>query len=150
MLDFGSGSARPHPKHRYYVIEYVTNQDQDVQISGKIFNSKMKFWTLCCYDQYGIPLLHNYDCETIKPCDRGGGGGGSKHDMTDYTVTLTSCGTKPIASYPGNAIDVSKAPTGIVLVRVIYPDTEEVFINSKPQVKLVKPPDRSHETKKQK
>ena len=153
MLDFDSGSARPHPKHRYYVIEYLANKDQDIQITGKIFNSQVKFWTFCVYDEYGLPLLETYDCETIMPSKRKNEEAQAKgKGATEYTVTLTTCPTQPIASYPGNSVDVRPAPTGIVLIRVIYPENEEVFLNSKPIVKLVSPPPANNENddKKQK
>jgi hypothetical protein len=83
-----------------------------------------------------MPSLHNYSQDTILPS------AGSTADRTHYKVTLSTCRTRGIGEYAGNAMDVSASPTGVGLVRVIYPDDDEVFRRSKPTFKVVPPPDR--------
>jgi hypothetical protein len=76
----------------------------------------------------GLPLPHVLNDETIIPSAE------SDRQHLDYIVTLTASGRA--AEYPGNCIDVSMATNGVGLVRVIYPDTERVFQDSKPTIEV--------------
>ena len=128
ILKYDNRSAKPHPQHKYYVGAYDTHQG-DVVVSGRLFPGKQKMWTLVLYDEYGLPQPHNFTDETIETAQVKDAQGGQA-----YTLVLT----KDVTRHPsGNVVDVSGFPKGVMLVRVIYPDTPAIFEKSKPSVEVV-------------
>lgn len=143
-LEYDKTSARPHPGHKYFVIAFDANEG-DVVVEGLVFPSKQKFWSFVVYSEYGIPGFHCYTDETItyRTTTRGtftstttssntqNGDGGEKA----YRIVLTKNMEKHVPAE--NVIDVSGQPKGVVLVRLIFPESDAIFQQSKPKVELV-------------
>jgi hypothetical protein len=105
----------------------------DVAITGSILPRQQKFWDLCVYSTYGIPHFHTFTDETIAFTKEKGNG----DEGHEYSVVLTM---DPRA-WDGepNVVDVSAHPDGVVLVRLIYPASDETFKRSKPGVAVLPP-----------
>ncbi|KAM3574116.1 hypothetical protein VYU27_003925 [Nannochloropsis oceanica] len=148
LLTYDAESAKAHPEHRYYCCIYDANQG-DIVITGHFFPGQQKMWTFVVYAENGLPHHHNFNDETITSTStdtifpsskngqigRGGGGDGSLTALS-YRVVLTK---DPLRMPQGreNVVDVSKLPRGAVILRLIYPNTKEIFDQSKPDVKVV-------------
>lgn len=108
-------------------------------------------WTLVVYAENGLPHYHNFNDETIHstptnatlPSSNNKSGqkgkkGGEGGDVTavSYRVVLTMDPSR-MPERRENVVDVSSLPRGAVILRLIYPNTKEVFEQSKPSVKVV-------------
>lgn len=132
-IDFDSASARPHPQHKYFAVSFDTRQG-DVVIKGRVLPRQQKYWDLCVYSVYGLPHFHYFTDETVV-YTREGSSGDEGHE---YEVVLTSCDPSAWVGQP-NVVDVSGQPEGVVLVRLIFPASEESFQRSKPTVEVLAP-----------
>lgn len=124
----------------------------DIVITGHFFPGQQKMWTLVVYADDGLPHHHNFTDETIQSTPTNitlssssksgqkGKKGGEGGDVTavSYRVVLT---IDPSRMPEGreNVVDVSSLPHGAVILRLIYPNSQEVFEQSKPSVKVVQP-----------
>ncbi len=130
-IDFDASSARPHPQHKYFLIAFDVRQT-DVAIKGSVLPRRQKYWDLCVYSTYGIPHFHNFTDETITFSREKASG----DEGREYQVVLTM-DPKAWEGEP-NVVDVSKqGGEGVVLVRLIYPENEESFQRSKPEVEVL-------------
>jgi len=111
-------------------------------------------WTLVVYNEDGLPHHHNFNDETInsthtnttlsssiksrKSEQKGkkSSGDGGEVSAVSYRVVLTMDRSR-MPEGRENVVDVSKLPRGAVILRLIYPNTQEVFEQSKPTVKVV-------------
>lgn len=131
-LDFDATSARPHPAHKYFVIAFDARKG-DVVIKGSLFPRQAKWWDLCVYSVYGIPHFQTFSDETIVFATEKSSG----DEGREYQVVLT----RDPGAWEGepNVVDVSGHPEGVVLVRLIFPASEEIFQRSKPEVEVLAP-----------
>lgn len=93
----------------------------------------IQFWDLCIYSAFGLPHVQCFSDETIVLTSEKASG----DEGRGYQVVLT----RHPRAWEGepNVVDVSEAPEGAVLVRLIYPTSDEVFHRSKPEVELLPP-----------
>lgn len=91
-------------------------------------------WTLVLYDEYGIPLPHNYSDDTLLPSSRSGG-------IVEYSIVLTTSedgGRRYYDQGERNVVDVrATAKRGVGIVRVIYPTNEDAFALAKPKLEVL-------------
>lgn len=129
-LEFDSASARPHPQHKYFVLAFDA-RTHDVAIKGSVLPREQKYWDLCIYDAFGLPHFQCFTDETVVFASEKASGDEGRM----YQVILT----RDPRAWEGeaNVVDVSKAPEGAVLVRLIYPESDEVFQRSKPEVEVL-------------
>ena len=159
-IEYGKNSARPHPKHKYWVICYDTLKT-DVEIKGLLPKNVdlLRFWSLCVYGMDGIPLTTYFNqdsivlddeldenlCNQIIQSQENKGKSDRvatllkdyKNDFQSFSVTLRN--DKNFHGEPiyENEINVGKVPKGAVLVRVIYPQIEDFYYVCKPMVNML-------------
>jgi hypothetical protein len=138
------GELKGHPCHNYYTIRYDATRE-DVEVRGWLRGD----FAYTSVHAYGWSSLiseageFRYD-ETLTPdaeaaCGEGGGSrrssrSQSKDGRDRYTVRLT---TMPSRRPGANEIDVSRCPTGVCLVRLIYPTPKEIE-RCTPQVRAIR------------
>ena len=146
------GDLKGHPKHLYYTIPYDARAS-DVEIKG-YRTGKFTYTSVIAYGWHSLPPANGsfrYD-ETLRPDppaaagkaagkatagrrgkgkeeEEEGGGGGDR-----YTVILT---TRPTFAAGVNEIDVSEEPTGLCLIRLIYPESQAEVDRCKPAVRAL-------------
>jgi hypothetical protein len=130
------GDLKGHPRHNYYTIRYDATGNKDVEIHGWR-RGDFTYTSVHAYGWDSLPARpghFRYD-ESLEP-----DGADSQHSNSSsaekgdrYTVRLT---TKPTFRAGVNEIDVSKSPTGLCLIRLIYPSAEEIQ-RCKPEVRAV-------------
>jgi hypothetical protein len=137
-------------------IKYDASK-QDVRIRGVRRSKGFTYTSVIPYSWTSLPLANGqfrFD-ETLVPDNSskeekesgGGGNGGSggdgggdsgsgdgEEEEDRYTVFLT---TSPTFQAGVNEIDVSEEPTGVCLIRLIYPDSQDVVVRCTPQVEAV-------------
>jgi FkbM family methyltransferase len=126
----------------YFVFAFDARQG-DVVVEGLIFPSNQKFWSFVVYSSYGIPGFHCYTDDTITYATTTKGKANISSSKTQsgsdggrvYRITLTKNMQKHVSTE--NVIDVSGQPTGAVVVRFIFPESDAIFQLSKPTVRLV-------------
>ena len=118
------GNLKGHPCHLYYTIPYDATS-RDVKIQGFI-RGKFTYTSVHAYGWHSLPVANGqfrYD-ETLFPDD-------SASAKDRFTVFLT---TRPTFEPGVNEIDVSQEPTGICLVRLIYPEDQCEVLRCTPSV----------------
>lgn len=129
-LDFDVNSPRPHPEHKYFFIGYNTTKN-DVVIKGRIVPGGQKFWDLSIHSIYTIPHFHTFTDETIVSSKEEVGG----DERRSYRIVLTR---NPKAwAKEANVVDVSKQVKGVVVLRLVYPTSDAVFQQSRPEVNVL-------------
>mmetsp|Transcript_9081 Transcript_9081/g.11901 ORF Transcript_9081/g.11901 Transcript_9081/m.11901 type:complete len:453 (+) Transcript_9081:109-1467(+) len=132
------GDLKGHPNHLYYTIHYDATKN-DVKVVGIKNHPGFTYTSVTCYGWSSLPPTNGqfrYD-ETLKADHDVMSPDEKKKSQVDgekYTVYLT---TKP-TYLPGiNEIDVSQEPSGVCLIRLIYPDSTELVNKCTPQVEPV-------------
>ena len=156
------GELKGHPCHLYYTMVYDATKG-DVRIKGTK-KGNLAYSSVTCYDWHSLPppdfkyddtLLTDAEAAEILArtksaaskistaaapasaiCRSGNGSGGEDGENNDgqYTVFLTA---SPTCAPHCNEIDVSASPTGVCLVRLIYPSGPDEIARCTPKVKLV-------------
>jgi hypothetical protein len=119
------GDLKGHPCHLYFTIPYDATQG-DVRIDGYL-RGGFTYTSVHAYGWHSLPPANSqfrYD-ETLSP----------NADAADkYTVFLT---TKPTYVPGSNEINVSEERTGLCLIRLIYPDSQDEVNRCTPRVMAV-------------
>ena len=102
-------------------------------IKGQVLPRQQKYWDLCVYSVYGLPHFHYFTDETVVYTREGSSGDEGHEYEVVLTVDPQGWGGQP------NVVDVSGQPEGVVLVRLIFPKSEESFQGSKPTVEVLPP-----------
>ncbi len=140
-LEKGSEVSQPSAKHQYFMMMHNVAEGTEIRIRGSINPSLQKYWSVIVYDKYGLPLpQYVFDENVHKISSKAGSSGGSEYS---YDVCLTR---SPASSLHGRTgvteIDVSTAPVGYVLFRLVHPaePVENVVRFSFPNVSVEKSP----------
>lgn len=138
------GELKGHPRHLYYTLPFDARQG-DVRIKGFI-RGAFTYTSVIAYgwDSMPVPNFH-YDETLISDATAAKGQSGKEpcpKDMKDdkFTVFLT---TKPTNQGLRNEIDVTGKAEGLVLIRLIYPDTDEEIQRCLPTMQAVPVGDRT-------
>ena len=110
------GAAR----HSYFTAIYDCTRG-DVAVRG-VRAGAFRYTSVTCYEFNALPLPQYYDDATLAPDADGGDA---------YAVVLT---TAPTRAKGRNEIDVSACPVGVVVVRLVYPESPEVLESARPTI----------------
>ncbi|TFJ82284.1 hypothetical protein NSK_006404 [Nannochloropsis salina CCMP1776] len=150
---YDADSPKAHPNHKYFSCPFDARKG-DLLITGRIFPGKQRMWTFVVYDECGLPQYQHFTDETLrtspgaKPHLPGAGrgrkgteepralDGGKELAGLAYRLVLTT-DMRRHSGREENVVDVSRIPQGLVLLRLIYPETREVFERSKPSVTVL-------------
>ena len=127
-LDTGSKASQPSTLHTYWFMKYDVGPGNDVAIRGKINRLNQKYWSVVAYDLYGLPLpQYIYDANVLEI---------KNHDdpaLYEYDIRLTSKASPAAARQKTiTELDVSAAPVGYILFRLVHPVGSHVIEYSAP------------------
>jgi len=125
-------SLKGSSKHAYYSMAYDATET-DVEVKGVLrlpasVDGAFRYTSVTTYAYTSLPLAQYFDGATLTP-DAGNADGSQP-----FTVRLT---TTP--SGRPNEVDVSESPTGVCVVRIVYPTSDEVVAACKPSIKTTPP-----------
>ena len=133
-LESGSKTSQPSVLHRYWVMPFRLDANQDLVITSKINPLNQKYWSIVVYDEYGLCLpQYIYDSNYISNTSNNTGNTGNSTcstSTTAYDVSVTMSGN-PNKSNTHNTsnmvIDLksimnrAKQCNGYVLFRLVHP-----------------------------
>jgi hypothetical protein len=131
------GDLKGHPNHLYYTIHYDASKNKDVKIQGFKNCKGFTYTSVTCYGWSSLPPANGqfrYDETLVSDNNPALSKNKKDEDGEPFTVYIT---TKPTFKVGCNEIDVSQEPSGVCLIRLIYPDSAEVVKRCTPVVKEV-------------
>jgi hypothetical protein len=121
-LDAGSKVSQPSALHVYYMMRFRVPEGSCVRICGQIATEGQKYWSCVIYDSYGLPIpQYVYDGNVkrvYKSVD-------NAKDVYGYDICLTRDGACGVNDDSTTHVDVSAAPFGYILFRLVHPTLEE-------------------------
>lgn len=144
--------SAPSKLHRYYMTRYNVPEGYELVVKFSIQKSGQEYWSWVCYNEFGLPLPNMvFDETAIHDPDSTE----HVHHITLYLAhrghsSIKTNASQLLPAFHGqgrrNEIDVSLAPKGNVLYRLVHPVNDEVVAFAKPTVVgLRKLEDLSHE-----
>lgn len=121
------GSLAGHPNHQYYTIPYDARQT-DIEIRG-FRTGPFRYTSVQCYGWDSLPICPFLFDESLVPDSEN-----SNEKESKYVVRLT---TKPRYHPQQNIINVASAPSGLCLIRLIYPENDQVIQQYAPSVRPI-------------
>lgn len=119
-----------------YLLYTTVPCTKQVIITGKINSKYQKYWSVVVYDEFGIPLSgHVYDDIARKTVLT------DQSDNCEYTydirLTRNAIDLRSNADSNHNWINVTSAPVGYVLFRIVHPNFEDIIKYSAPTAEFV-------------
>eukprot|EP01038_Epipyxis_sp_PR26KG_P013315 gene13315-17838_t len=125
ITEKSSDASQPSSLHTYWIMRYDVTHGEEVIINGHINPSYQKYWSMICYDEYGIPLPQYVNDTNIiinKNNDK----------SYEYSVMLKSVQDKNIIDDSHHILDVGKVTKGYIIFRLVHPKHEEAINFSAP------------------
>jgi len=126
-------STANNPNHKYFSVSYDA-REKDVLIHGWR-TGPFRYTSLHCYHWNSLPIPQFLFDDSLVSEPESLAQGEDK-----YIVRLT---TNPSYDGSSNVINVSEAPVGICMIRLVYPDNEEVIHKYAPTLEVVEKGQRS-------
>lgn len=146
-LKESSKASQPSKLHRYWIMNYSIKEGEELRITGNILPSNQKYWSMVIYDKYGLPLPQFAYDENIHRIYKDSKEESSSEDRVySYDLRMKNYG-KGGNKRPQNSserkgsdstiFDVSNAPKGYVLFRLVHPTHDAAAEYSHPKTELL-------------
>ena len=116
--------SQPSKEHRYWLMRYDLTSPgltgSDVMVKVPMRSDGQKYWSLTLYDSYGLPLPQfvNMYNTTCSPTDKKEFDISIRLTMNPKEATITKNG---VSSSAQATVDVTHAPVGYAIFRIVHP-----------------------------
>lgn len=133
-LESGSKASQPSVLHRYWVMPFQLNSNEELTITAQIDPKNQKYWSIVVYDEFGLCLpQYVYDANYVSntPNIQADINSGS---FGPYEVDVTLSGNCPQGSPSKSSMYIdlkhirhknTKQCNGYVLFRLVHPTLDE-------------------------
>ena len=132
-------ASQPSKEHRYWLMrfDFESLMGDDILVSASMRSEGQKYWSLSLYDEYGIPIPQYANVFNTTYCPNDDG-------TFNIKIRLTLSPKEPMihtdnSSTASATIDMSKAPVGYAIFRIVHPTMKDTEVFSAPVASLIKP-----------
>lgn len=130
-MENSAKNSQPSKLHKYFVMRYEVPLGQELSIQAKIKHAGQKYWSLVVYDLYGLPLpqmIYDDNANRSNITDE-------QYNIDIRLVNQPFQGAIKDCREGISELDVSSAPSGYILFRLVHPVDEQITQYSKPVAK---------------